>query len=332
MTCSGTAAVAVAAPRRRPALRARLRSPPASARRPPRRALGAGRIARPVARAARRAPVPRPARASGWSIPPPDAVSRCATPAFSSAPPAPATRGHHQRPAGAGLAQRRLAGLAAAAARQRDAVPDRGAHAAPTRASLVYPVRRRRGRRRPATRSARSGSTRCRSRPRAGSGCRATSTSRSRRPRGRRRGRPAAAPRRHVVPLAPQPAAGRGARRRCAPSSATPRKLRDAGRAVTATSASSADARSAPIPAPMLPVRSACRPSAGRAPRRCAPAPLSGPYAELAPADSSWPVVEAIVGTDTVRARWPLQVRCSTPCRWWSSSTTTPPAPATPTA
>ena len=30
--------------------------------------------------------------------------------------------------------------------------------------------------------------------------------------------------------------------------------------------------------------------------------------AALAPADSLWPVVEAIVGTDTARARWPLQV------------------------
>ncbi len=32
------------------------------------------------------------------------------------------------------------------------------------------------------------------------------------------------------------------------------------------------------------------------------------PRAPLAPADSLWPVVEAIVGADTARARWPLQV------------------------
>jgi N-acetylmuramoyl-L-alanine amidase len=36
--------------------------------------------------------------------------------------------------------------------------------------------------------------------------------------------------------------------------------------------------------------------------------PCPAPYAELASPDSSWAVVEAVLGRDTVRVRWPLQV------------------------
>ena len=39
------------------------------------------------------------------------------------------------------------------------------------------------------------------------------------------------------------------------------------------------------------------------------PNPLAMPVAAgLLPPPAEWPVVEAIVGTDTARARWPLQV------------------------
>jgi N-acetylmuramoyl-L-alanine amidase len=82
-----------------------------------------------------------------------------------------------------------------------------------------------------------------------------------------------------------------------------------------------------PDPGVMLPVLTSAMPSISEAaavptapavPR--APAVSPGPTARgaspssalvraaLAPADSLWPVVEAIVGTDTARARWPLQV------------------------
>ena len=48
----------------------------------------------------------------------------------------------------------------------------------------------------------------------------------------------------------------------------------------------------------------------GRAALRCVTGvPCPVPYAQLVSADSSWAVVEVAVGSDTVRQRWPLQLR-----------------------
>jgi N-acetylmuramoyl-L-alanine amidase len=71
----------------------------------------------------------------------------------------------------------------------------------------------------------------------------------------------------------------------------------------------------------MLPVLTSAMPAVSEAPAvpkapaapKMRTAPGASPSsalarAALAPADSLWPVVEAIVGTDTARARWPLQV------------------------
>jgi N-acetylmuramoyl-L-alanine amidase len=60
------------------------------------------------------------------------------------------------------------------------------------------------------------------------------------------------------------------------------------------TSASPAISEASAAPAPVVPMAPAA-PAASRSP-------------PLASSDSVWPVVEAIVGTDTARARWPLQV------------------------
>jgi len=83
-----------------------------------------------------------------------------------------------------------------------------------------------------------------------------------------------------------------------------------------------------PDPGAMLPVAVSAMPALSEAPvvpapvareptAPIAPAAPTAPAAStsstlaraaLAPADSLWPVIEAIVGTDTARARWPLQV------------------------
>ena len=67
---------------------------------------------------------------------------------------------HDQRPAGAGLAQWRLARLDFASARQPDAVQHRGTHRLRLAQTLDYVVRR--GDYRPPPRPGRCGSTRCR--------------------------------------------------------------------------------------------------------------------------------------------------------------------------
>ena len=130
--------------------------------------------------------------------------------------------GDRQRQAGPGMAQRRVAGLRGAAARQRHADPDRSANRGRTRrcsttrsaASCPTPA---------ASRSARPGSTPSRSRPPAGCGsgpgeyvtlgARAAEGAqvRLRLPDGT------------VVPLDPPAGRPRGARRACAPSTGTPR-------------------------------------------------------------------------------------------------------------
>jgi N-acetylmuramoyl-L-alanine amidase len=70
-----------------------------------------------------------------------------------------------------------------------------------------------------------------------------------------------------------------------------------------------------PDPGVILPVVTSPMPAISEAP--IAPAVPTAPAASTAsslaragpgPADSLWPVVEAIIGTDTARARWPLQV------------------------
>jgi N-acetylmuramoyl-L-alanine amidase len=69
-----------------------------------------------------------------------------------------------------------------------------------------------------------------------------------------------------------------------------------------------------PDPGVMLPILKAAMPAISEGPAvPTAPAPAAPissalARAALSPADSLWPVVEAIVGTDTARARWPLQV------------------------
>ncbi len=67
-----------------------------------------------------------------------------------------------------------------------------------------------------------------------------------------------------------------------------------------------------PDPGVMLPVATPAMPAISEAPAApTAPAVSTSRAlapAAPAPADSIWPVVEAIVGTDTARARWPLQV------------------------
>jgi N-acetylmuramoyl-L-alanine amidase len=73
-----------------------------------------------------------------------------------------------------------------------------------------------------------------------------------------------------------------------------------------------------PDPGVMLPIAPSGMPALSEAPAvSMAPAAQAAPAASnssalaraaLPPADSLWPVVEAIVGNDTARARWPLQV------------------------
>jgi N-acetylmuramoyl-L-alanine amidase len=65
-----------------------------------------------------------------------------------------------------------------------------------------------------------------------------------------------------------------------------------------------------PDPGPMVPVAPVLLATAAEvsSPTPPSPPPLPSPGSALAVADSVWPVVEAIVGTDTARARWPLQV------------------------
>ena len=70
-----------------------------------------------------------------------------------------------------------------------------------------------------------------------------------------------------------------------------------------------------PDPGVMLPVVTSATPAISEASAAPAPvvpmapaAPAASRSPPLASSDSVWPVVEAIVGTDTARARWPLQV------------------------
>ena len=117
----------------------------------------------------------------------------------------------------------------------------------------------------------------------------------ARRPRGR--GRAGAAPaRRRDDRAAHPPAAGRWrCRPACAPST---RDTRGFGRRWSATAI----------------VGTRCAGRAGRAP---IPGPecLPLPFALRRRRDTVWAVVEAIVGADTARARWPLQVAVLDTCR-----------------
>jgi N-acetylmuramoyl-L-alanine amidase len=63
-----------------------------------------------------------------------------------------------------------------------------------------------------------------------------------------------------------------------------------------------------PDPGVMLPVVTSAVPVISEAPGAPAAATAFSAPAGMGPVDSLWPVVEAIVGNDTARARWPLQV------------------------
>ncbi|HEX6106435.1 MAG TPA: N-acetylmuramoyl-L-alanine amidase [Gemmatimonadales bacterium] len=62
-----------------------------------------------------------------------------------------------------------------------------------------------------------------------------------------------------------------------------------------------------PDPGPLFPV-AAPVPLASSGPSRCVSTGGCGSGAVTAPADSQWAVLEAVLGTDTVRSRWPLQL------------------------
>ena len=192
--------------------------------------------------------------------------------------------GDDQRAAGAGVAQRRVARLRGAAARQRHAAPHRrpdrfrldSRSSIPFAGSCRTPV---------GWPSAPCGSTRSRSRPRAGSGWDAgeylTLSARAAEGAEVRLRLPDGT----IVPLTPQPQAPS----KCPPGSAPSTVTRRDSALRVAHDRFVGLLRGRPVgpdPGPVLPL-----PAARRA-RRTPPGPTA----------------EAILGTDTARVRWPLQV------------------------
>ena len=212
---------------------------------------------------------------------------RSATRAFSSAPPAPATPGHDRRPAGTGLAQRRLAGVcrvcrptASCSSASRRATARGLGGRSTTRCVASCPT--------PAASPSAPAWLDTLSLAPTGPRLARSRASTSRSPPGRAEGArgPAPAVRRDRRPARRRSPAPSRCRRRCAPSTATPR---DSGRrsSATATSACLRGRASGPIPARLLPLPFAARlrvdTALGHASRRSS-------------------------GADTARARWPLQV------------------------